>query len=205
MYLIRHGATANNLAKPPRLQGCGVDFALSDDGRRQAERTASFLTSQPLAAVFSSPLIRARETAQQIAVPHGLDVQIVDELIEVDVGKWESRSWDEIARTEPDAYRRFMEDPGKHGYFGGETMQQVQDRVMPTIRRIMAAHLGQRVAVVAHNVVNRSFLAALIDLPIAKARGLHQENCGINIVRLRDGEMTLRTMNATFHLDGMNS
>jgi broad specificity phosphatase PhoE len=201
MFLLRHGATASNLATPPVLQGRGINLSLSDQGRRQAEQTAAFLAAQRLTAIFSSPLLRAQETARAIALPYGLDVTLVDALIEVDIGRWEGRSWVEIAETEPEEYRRFMDDPGRHPYLGGESFQQVQDRALPALRRLMEANVGGRIAVVAHNIVNRASLAPLLALPTAKARQIHQDNCGINVVWLESGEMKLRTLNATFHLE----
>ena len=70
--------------------------------------------------------MRSRETAEIIAAPHGLVVQTIAEISEVDVGQWEGRSWVEIAQTEPDAYRQFQENCGQHGYAGGENLTQVQ-------------------------------------------------------------------------------
>jgi broad specificity phosphatase PhoE len=197
---VRHGATVNNLARPPVLQGRGVNLGLSDEGVRQAQRTAEFLRERPLAAAYSSVLLRAVETAQIIAGPHGLEVTQLEAITEVDVGLWEGRSWTEIAQTDAEAYRRFMEDAGTHGYLGGETLAQVEARVTPALREVMANHLGQRVLVVAHNVVNRAFLASLLELPMSRARLLRQENCGVNVIRFRANEMELVTMNAAFHL-----
>jgi broad specificity phosphatase PhoE len=197
---VRHGATANNLEVPAKIQGCGSDLGLSQEGRQQAELTAQFLASQPLQAAFSSPLARAWETAQIIAQPHGLAVQRVDQLQEVDVGRWEGRSWQEIARLEPDAHRRFVTDPEKHGYAGGENLAQVRERVIPCMERVMHANLGKAILVVAHNVVNRTLLATMLQLPVARARGIAQDNCGVNVIRFRDGNMKLLTANAAFHL-----
>ena len=114
LYLVRHGATANNRARPPRVQGRRTDPGLSPVGRRQAEQTGRALAGLPLKRVYSSPLLRARETALAIAGPHGLSVEVVDDLVEVDVGQWEGRNWDEIQRTDPEAYRLFMLDAGVH-------------------------------------------------------------------------------------------
>jgi broad specificity phosphatase PhoE len=200
MFLLRHGATASNVASPPVLQGRGMNLSLSDQGRRQAQEAAAFFAGQRLTAIYSSPLVRALETARAIALPFGHDVTVVDELIEVDVGRWEGRSWVEIAQTEPDAYRRFMDDPGQTPYLGGESFQQVQDRALPALRRLMEMNPGGRIAVVAHNIVNRASLAPLLSLPTARARQIHQDNCGVNVVWLEGGEMKLRTLNSTFHL-----
>ena len=200
MFLLRHGATENNLLKPPKLQGCGVNLGLSPTGRAQAERAAQALRGQAIAAAYSSSLLRACETAQIVARPHELSVTTSDALVEADVGEWEMRSWVDIAREEPEAYRRFQEDPGEHGYAGGENMRQVQARATPALHEFMSAHLGQQIVVVGHNVVNRAYLASVLELPLSRARHLHQENCGINILEYRVGETKLVTLNAVGHL-----
>src|SRR6476659_2511659 len=99
LYLVRHGATTHNLSQPPILQGNTVDLSLSDVGRSQAEGTARFLQWAELGGVYSSDLVRARETAEVIAGTHGRTVHLRPELREVDVGRWESLSWGEIERT----------------------------------------------------------------------------------------------------------
>ncbi len=200
MYLLRHGATANNLADPPLLQGRGVDLELSDTGRQQAACAAELLASQRLAAVYSSPLIRARQTAEIIAKPHDLAVQLVSAIEEVDVGQWEGRSWKEISRTEPDPYRQFIADSAQHGYLGGENMTQVLDRCAPALNALMRQHLGEEIAVSAHNVVNRVYLASLLGVPISRAREINQDNCGVNIIRFRRDEVKVLSLNSAFHL-----
>ncbi|OHB70966.1 MAG: hypothetical protein A2V70_10280 [Planctomycetes bacterium RBG_13_63_9] len=201
LYLFRHGATANNRARPPRLQGRRSDPALSDEGRRQARQTGALLARVPLANVYSSPLLRARQTAHQIALPRHLSVEVVDDLIEVDVGDWEGRAWDEIERTDTDAYRRFMADASLHPYLGGENLSVVQSRVIPAFERLMAQHLGQTIAAVAHNVVNRAYLTHLLGIPLAQYRSVPQDNCGLNLIRHRNGKPKLVTVNAITHLD----
>jgi broad specificity phosphatase PhoE len=201
LYLVRHGATVNNLANPPVLQGRGVNLGLSAEGVRQAQKTAQFLRRRPLSSAYSSVLARAVETAEIIVAPHGLEVNQLEAITEVDVGLWEGRSWTEIAQTDAEAYRLFLEDAGAHGYLGGETLSQVEARVVPALRETMARHLGQRVLVVAHNVVNRAFLASLLQLPMSRARTLRQDNGCVNIIRYREGEMEVVTMNAVFHLE----
>lgn len=200
MYLVRHGATANNQANPPLLQGRGVDLELSAAGRQQAACAAGLLARHSLIAIYSSPLIRARQTAEIIAEPHGLEVQLVPAIEEVDVGQWEGRSWQEISQTEPEPFRQFVADSANHGYLGGENMNQVRDRAAPVLDDLMRQHLGAEIAVVAHNVVNRVYVATLLGVPIALAREINQDNCGVNVVRCRRNETKLLTLNAAFHL-----
>jgi broad specificity phosphatase PhoE len=201
MFLLRHGATENNLMKPPKLQGRSIDLGLSAEGRRQAECAARALAEQQIAAVYSSTLLRARETAEIVMRPHRIETVTKHvELCEVDVGRWEMRSWIDIEREEPEAYRLFQDDPGMHGYAGGENLRQVMERTTPVINAIMQKHLGEQIVVVGHNVVNRAYLAGVLDLPLSRARHIHQENCGINIVEWKDGKTKLVTLNAVGHL-----
>lgn len=201
MYLVRHGATDHNVARPPRLQGCRTDPPLSEAGLRQAQATADLLVAYEIDAVYASPLLRSRQTAEIVAAPHGLNVDQLDEIIEVDVGDWEGRSWDEIERTDCEAYRLFMEDPGSHPYLGGESFGQVQERVVPAFEQLLAQHPGAQIVLAGHNIVNRTYLAFLLGIPVARARVISQHNCGINVVRYRNGKMELRVLNSLFHLE----
>ena len=200
MYLVRHGATKGNLATPAILQGRDVDHGLCDYGRQQAEKTAKLLADRKLFAAFSSPLKRARETAETIAKLHEIKVCAIEDLMEADVGKWSGRSWNDIAREEPDAYERFRNDPGNYGYRGGETMKEVLNRVKPTIERIMSENLGRNILVVAHSVVNRTFIGNALGLSFSQGRAVSQSNCALNVVRYRDGKFAVRTVNSVFHL-----
>ncbi len=200
MYLVRHGATANNRARPPRLQGRRTDLELSDEGHEQARATADFLAGNSIDAVYCSPLLRSRQTAEAIARPHGLPVDVIDDLVEVDVGEWEGRRWDEIERTDAEAYRLFATDASVHPYLGGENLSTVQARVVPALGRLMAESLGRRIVAVGHNCVNRSYLAHLLNVPLAKYRSIPQDNCGVNLVRFCQEEIKVVTVNGVMHL-----
>ncbi len=200
VYLVRHGSTANNRAKPPRLQGRRSDVPLSEQGKQEAERAGRFLARLPLDAVFSSPLLRARQTAQAIASCHRLDVQVIEPLVEVDVGKWEGMSWQQIEKTHPQQYAAFMSNAVENPYLGGETVADVLARVAPAMDQLAAANLGKRIAVVAHNIVNRAFLASIMEIPLVSFRLIRQDNCGINLLRCRGGQWKAISINCVFHL-----
>ncbi len=195
LYLVRHGATASNLADPPILQGNSIDDPLSERGRWQATRVADELAEHPMRAVYASPMRRAQETAAVVAARHDLPVVLVPQLVEVDVGQWEGRSWVDIEREEPEAYEQFIARPDLYGYRGGESLSDVADRVVPAIEQILDRHLGERIVAVAHNVVNRVFLTHALGIPPAHARSLTQNNGGINLVRRRNGKTKLVTLN----------
>ena len=204
IYLLRHGATAANRAVPYRIQGRGSDLDLDELGRCQALRAAEVLQTIALEAVYSSPLRRARQTAAEIARLHRLEVRVVPELVEADVGAWEGLTWEEVEQRDPDHFAFFLANPGTVPYLGGESFQDVQARVLPALNALATLHPGGRIAVVAHNVVNRAYLAALLNLPISQARELPQANGGINLIR-HDGHPPGRivTLNAALHLEGL--
>jgi len=204
LHLVRHGATAHNLMKPPRLQGRTQDHDLSDQGWAEAQQTARHFAARKLAAVYCSPLKRARQTAETIARPHGLPVEVVDSLAEVDVGSWENKQWNQIERDDPQQYRRFMEDPGAHGYPDGETMTDLLRRIAPTLNRLLSEHPGCEIVAVAHNVVNKAYLGHLLGISPAAARSLPQNNCGINLLRLKQGRVKAMTINAVTHLERLS-
>jgi broad specificity phosphatase PhoE len=203
LYLLRHGATEANLSHPPRLQGRRLDPPLARVGVRQAEATRDFLAIRPLDYCYSSPLRRALQTASIVAAPHGLVPRRLRALTECDLGSWEGLDWPTIREREPEAYRRFMANPARHGYPRGESFADVSARVLPALDKLLRRHAGQTLLVVAHHIVTRSYLASLLGLTPAQARRVALDTCGISIV-IRDGASTkLTTLNASFHLQGL--
>jgi probable phosphoglycerate mutase len=198
--LIRHGATDASAAHPQILQGSATDSPLSAVGERQAEQTAQFLTSRRIDALFCSPMKRARQTAAPIAAAHGIELEIVPEIIEADLGRWELRNWDEIARDEPREYQQFIAGPDIHAYGGGESIAGVRDRALPAIERVMAASLGKSIAIVTHRIVIRACVAHLLGVPLAESRRVSPSTCGVSLLRYSGGKLELVGFNSVFHL-----
>ncbi|MFQ5733746.1 MAG: histidine phosphatase family protein [Planctomycetaceae bacterium] len=205
LYLVRHGATDANLQRPHVLQGKGIDLSLNELGRQQAAAVGRFLAAFPIQHVYASPMRRAMQTAQAIAEHHAQDVVDVPEIVEADVGNWEGLDWGRIMREHPDEYRAFIDDPGRNPYLGGESYGDVQRRVQPALQGLLQRHPGETIAVVAHNVVNRVYLAGLMNVDLKYAKGLRQSNAGVNVVRHRRGETEVITLNAHFHLEGVEA
>jgi broad specificity phosphatase PhoE len=203
LFLIRHGATASNLARPPRLQGRYQDPPLAPLGIRQAELTQTLLAVQRVDACYCSPLQRAYQTAELLCAPHGLLPVPLEDLTECDVGHWEGLSWEEIAQRFPAEFSQFMANPARHGYPGGENFADVHGRASRALEGLLLRHEGEVVVVVAHHIVNRTYLAGLLGLPPEQARQVSLANCSISLV-VRDGAQTeLRTLNSLFHLQGI--
>jgi broad specificity phosphatase PhoE len=203
LYLLRHGATEANLARPPRLQGRRHDPPLAPLGVRQAEATRDFLAIRPIDQCYSSPLRRAVQTAAVVAAPHALSPEPLEALTECDVGRWEGLDWQAIRNLDAEAYQRYLDDPGEHGYPGGESFADVHRRVAAALEGLLSAHAGQSILVVGHHVVNRTYLSGLLGLSPGQARQVTLDNCGISVV-VRDGGATgVSTLNAAFHLQGV--
>jgi broad specificity phosphatase PhoE len=203
LYLLRHGATEANLAQPARLQGRRHDPPLARLGIRQAELTRDFLGIRAIEHCYCSPMIRAVQTATIIAAPHGLSPQSLPGLMECDVGRWEGLDWQTIRARDTEAYQLFMANPAEHGYPEGESFADVYQRTVKTLDELLQVHEGQAILVVAHHVVNRTYLAGLLGLPPERARQVSLDNCGISVVVREEEQTTVATLNAAFHLQGV--
>lgn len=201
LFLLRHGATSANEQRPYILQGNGINAGLSERGRRQALAVGEFFRDFAIGHVYASPMVRAVETATEVARHHGLDVVPLELLVECHVGRWEGMDWETILREFPDEYGAFMANPGEVCYLGGESYGDVLRRVRPIFQELLERHTGEAIVVVAHNVVNRVYLADLLQMDLRLAKDIRQVNTGINVIRYHQGETSLVTMNAAFHLD----
>jgi broad specificity phosphatase PhoE len=191
LLLMRHAATAANLQRPYTLQGSRPDAPLAPEGVAQAEAAARRLEHLSLHAVYASPLIRARATAEALGKP----VTLVPELTEVDVGEWAGLTWEEVARRWPREHAAFEEDAGRNGYLGGESLEDVRRRVAPAVESLASRHAGETVLVVSHGVVNRVLLAHWMGVPLRYARSLPQDNTGYNVIDFAGGKAKVRMIN----------
>lgn len=203
LYLLRHAATDANLAQPYRLQGRNHNPPLAQLGVRQAQMTRDFLAIRPIDACYCSPLLRAVQTAEIITRPHGLRPVPLEALTECDIGRWEGLDWHTVQQTDAAAHQLFLSDPAQNGYPEGESLADVHLRASAAIEELLQQHAGDSILVVSHHVVNRTYLAGLLGLPMKQARQVSLENCGISVV-VRDGaKTTVNMLNASFHLQGV--
>jgi broad specificity phosphatase PhoE len=201
IYLLRHGATASNRVVPYRLQGRRSDEPLDELGIDQARRAADILANVAIDAVYTSPLIRACETATIVGQSHGLVPISIPELTEAELGRWEGLTWEQARVRDPDLHEKFMAETGTVPYPGGESFLDVQRRTSPAMSELAGRHPGGKLIVVGHNVVNRAYLAGVLGIPIARARAIRQANCGVNIIEYEDAVPVVICLNACLHLE----
>jgi broad specificity phosphatase PhoE len=201
IFLARHGATAWSGSDP---RYCGVtDLALSDAGRQQAGALARRLRDEPLAAVIATDLIRSQETARPVADSHGLEVETVAPLRELDYGEWEGLTRTEIEQRYPDALRDWIRDRVRVSVPGGESLRSLLDRALPALLAL-AERFGDRpIAVVGHNTTNRVLLCHLLDVPIAHYRRILQSPAGLNVIDIEGDHACVAAINERCHLRGL--
>jgi broad specificity phosphatase PhoE len=201
LFLVRHGESTANARNI--LQGCTVDEPLSAAGRTQAHAAGEALRHFPIRRVYSSSMLRARQTAEAIAAVHSHCVEPLEKLHEVDVGRWAGKTAEVVKHEMPEAWEQYLSDGGEFPTPGGESYRDVLDRVKPVLDKLLLDHPGETIVVVAHNVVNRVYLADLLGIPLRRSTSLRQHNCAINLIR-RDthGDPVAVMVNSVLHLDG---
>jgi broad specificity phosphatase PhoE len=167
LFLVRHGATVWHAEN--RYAGA-TDVALESHGYAQAERLAAWASEAGLAAIWCSPLNRARETAAPAACAAGLEPCTDERLREIDFGQIEGKTMAEAEQLFPEEIRRFKADPATYPMPGGEDPHQAARRAVSALRDIAAAHPHGRVLVVAHNTLIRLALCSLFSIPLARYR-----------------------------------
>ena len=196
--LLRHGQT--ELSAQRRYSGRG-NPALTDVGRRQAEAAAQFLAQKGgIAAVITSPLQRAYDTAATAAKALGLDVSVDDDLIETDFGAWEGLTFGEAAERDPELHRRWLRDTSVKPP-DGESFDSVANRVRRAQRRIIAEHGGDTVLVVSHVTPIKTLLRLALDAGQGILYRLHLDLASLSIAEFYpDGVASVRLVNQTAYL-----
>jgi probable phosphomutase (TIGR03848 family) len=146
ILLIRHGL--NDYVKEHRLAGHTPGVHLNEEGLAQAAALAERLASVSLAAIYSSPLERARETAALLAERLALTVQILDGVKETDCGEWTGQPLDELSKG--DLWRQVQGCPSIFRFPGGESFAEIQARVVAALDFVRSAHPSETVAVFSH-------------------------------------------------------
>jgi len=199
IILVRHGQTAWNVESGERFRG-RTDLPLDDTGLAQAQALARRLADHPIAAVYSSPLKRAVQTAQPTAQRLGLAVQPLPGIIDINYGDWQGLSHPEAARAYPDLYQLWLDKPHLVTFPNGESLRQVRRRGMAALKEVAVRHEDQAVLLVAHQVVNKVLVCAMLGLDNSHFWRIRQDNACINVFDYQDGLFTAVLINDTCHL-----
>lgn len=203
LLLLRHGQTAMSLDR--RFSGRG-DPPLTETGLRQAEQVAGRLAGAGIDVVVSSPLARARQTADAVATRAGLPVRIDDGWVELDFGSWEGLTYAEVRERDPHGLAGWLDyvdggpvdGPAPHG---GETFAQCSRRVAAARDALVAAYPGKTVLVVSHVTPIKTVAGLVLGAERAAMSGLFLDLCALSEVRLAPGGRgSIRSWNDTSYL-----
>jgi len=194
LVLVRHGE--------PHRVGAGevdgpADPGLTERGWQQAERLAAWLATEPVDAVITSPLRRARETAEPLSVALGLTPTLDDGVSEYDAAANEYIPIEELRAAKDERWYATIE--GRWADVGGMDPAEFQRRVVPSVEAIVQRSAGKRVVVVSHGGVINVYLAHVLG--IERLLWFHPEYTSISrVVAARSGEVSIGVVNETAHL-----
>ena len=204
VLLIRHGQSLGNAEQ--RFGGHSAT-PLSARGRMEAEATARALQTEQIAAIYSSDLLRAVETATPLARALDLQINQTDAFRERSVGQMEGLTFEEAAEQYPDEYAALLRRDFDHVLLGGESYRQMLDRASRELDRAIARHAGETLAVFTHTgtiCILALHLMGALDAPALRPVWIASSNCGITRFHLHeDGFIRVLSVNDTRHLAGV--
>jgi broad specificity phosphatase PhoE len=192
IYLFRHGEVV--LAETRRFIG-HLDVPLSARGEAQCAAQSARLCDVPLAALYSSDLVRARRSGELLGAPRGLVPVPVAALREMAMGRWEGLTADEIRSREPEAFARWMASVGEFPFPGGESVPDLVARAWPAFESLVEAHAGAPFGIVAHGGTNRALLCRLLGLPLDRLLAFGQGYGALTVLERAGSRWSLCRLN----------
>jgi alpha-ribazole phosphatase len=192
VYLFRHGEVV--LAETKRFIG-HLDVPLSPHGEAQCVAQARHLRDVPLAALYSSDLVRARRSGELLGAPLGVAPTVVPALREMAMGRWEGLTAAEIQAREPQAFATWMASVGEFPFPEGESVPDLVRRAWPALEALVASHAGSVIGVVAHGGTNRAMLCRALGLPLDRLLAFGQGYGALSVLEHDGGRWSLARLN----------
>jgi len=196
LLLIRHGE--NDWVGTNRLAGRTNGVQLNDKGRQQSAQLAEILKSQPISAIYSSPLERCLQTAEPVAAALGQQVIQEPGVLEVDYGQWQGGDLKELSKL-PE-WQSVQHFPSTFRFPDGETLHQTQTRAVWAINSIVQAHPNQLVALFSHGDVIRTTIAHYMGTPLDLFQRINISTASISGLAFHNGRPMVLFTNYTAEL-----
>jgi broad specificity phosphatase PhoE len=200
LFTVRHGAT--DYSRERRFAG-SRDVPLTTDGRLQAEAVAQALAGVGIAALYTSPLERARACAELIVKPHRLEARVEPDVREMAFGAWEGMRREDLALRFPRDAEAWRLTPHLVTPPGGEPLTGVAVRVRAVLERLIAAHAGETAVLVTHAVVARLIVLAALGLGPDRLWSVDAAPAGITEIEYVGDWATVHRMNTLAHLEAL--
>ena len=200
LLLIRHGD--NDYIQAGRLPGRLPGIHLNENGRTRVNKVAERLSSIPVRAIYSSPLERAMETAELIAQPFEMKVEVREGLIEIDCGDWQGQKLSNLKQSK--LWMNAQYTPSRFRFPGGETFYEGQQRICQEIESLNKQHGSKDILVcVSHGDPIRLAVAHYVGMPLDMFQRLYVAPASITALYIGRAEARLMVLNneVTFSLD----
>ena len=181
IIFLRHGQAKNNTERI--LAGRTPGIPLTETGLDQAQKAAEFLEHMNISAIYSSPIERAKNTAEIVGNHNSIDVRIDERLIELDMGKFTGMPYEEIFSAHGNVFLKFYNGELEIAHNGVETFDQVKKRVLGIVDDVLENHPDENVVLVTHMDPIKAMLSTVVDLTPENLFELIIANASLNIFR----------------------
>ena len=193
IIFLRHGQAKNNTERI--LAGRTPGIPLTEKGLDQAQKAANFLKDMNISAIYSSPIERAKNTAEIVAQHNSVDVRIDERLIELDMGKFTGMPYDQIFSSHGNVFMKFYKGELEIAHNGVETFADVKKRVLSIVDHVIENHPDENVVLVTHMDPIKAMLSTVMSLSPENLYELIIANASLNI---------FREYNRKFSVSGIN-
>jgi len=193
IIFLRHAQAKNNTERI--LAGRTEGVPLTEIGIKQAEQTAQLLKHMNISAIYSSPIERAKHTAEIAGKYNSLDITIDDRLNELDMGKFTGMPYDEIFKSHGNVFMKFYNGELEIAHNGVETFPDVKKRILGIVDHVIEKHPDENVLLVTHMDPIKAMLSTIVDLSPTNLFELIIANASLNIFREKDRKFSLSGLN----------
>mgnify|MGYP003687416429 FL=1 len=193
IIFLRHGQAKNNTDRV--LAGRTPGVPLTDTGIKQAEQTGKLLEDMNISAIYSSPIQRAKHTAEIVGEHNSIDVTIDDRLIELDMGKFTGVPYDEIFTSHGNVFMKFYNGELEIAHNGIETFADVKKRVLGIVDHVTKKHPDENVVLVTHMDPIKAMLSTIVDLSPTNLFELIIANALLTVFKEKDRKFSLSGIN----------
>ena len=181
IIFLRHGQAKNNTERI--LAGRTPGVPLTEEGVDQSEKAAKFLEEMNISTIYSSPIERAKNTAEIVGKHNSIDVRIDDRLIELDMGKFTGKPYDEIFSSHGNVFMKFYRGELEIAHNGVETFEEVKKRILDMVDHVIDNHPDENVVLVTHMDPIKAMLSTVVSFSPENLYELIIPNASLNIFR----------------------
>ena len=193
IIFLRHGQAKNNTERI--LAGRTPGVPLTEEGVDQSEKAAKFLEEMNISTIYSSPIERAKNTAEIVGKHNSIDVRIDDRLIELDMGKFTGKPYDEIFSSHGNVFMKFYRGELEIAHNGVETFEEVKKRILDMVDHVIDNHPDENVVLVTHMDPIKAMLSTVVSFSPENLYELIIPNASLNIFREYERKFSISGIN----------